>query len=511
MNNKRIIYTLFALTLLAGVVKANSPVPIDGIYYRLDEGTLTAGVAKYGYWDTYQNAIEIPAQVTYASKTYNVTSIRDSAFYEQKKLTSVHLPDGLTTIGKRAFFKDSLLTSINFPESVTSIGKEAFYNCITLASINLPTHIALIDSAVFMNCSTAVTQLIIPESVDTIKDNAFRQIYSMDSLVIPSNVKYIGTEAFSNLTGLNGIDVSWDSTQLKTEVKLGENIFHYVACYISSNIRLHVPREDSIYYAAHEPWSCFKIVPKGAPTPPTPPTPTLDTVILADTVMHMADTLAALVGQQKDIVKVGRRMLRDGAYNTMCLPFNVSADTIALTTCPLNNCTIYRLTGMTVTTDTLELEVEATDSIKAGKPYLVKYNGSTTQIDTMLFRNVTFETSAGLDTTVSGATMHGTLTPVMIPQGDTNELFMASNNTLKWNQAGTNLRSFRAWFSVENSSPGGIPVRRGMPARIVEQHKTPTDLETIYPQEKVYKTIENGQLIIIRGSMKFNAQGQRIQ
>ena len=490
MNNKRIIYTLFALTLLAGVVKADPPT--DGtLYYNVDDGTMTAEVRKpYGY-NHYTGDIVVPATITVDTKTYNVTSIKDSAFFDQ---------DGKNT-----------LTSLVISDNVTHIGKYALANCPNLASLTLPAHITEIDTSTIVACPK-LTQLIIPEGVTTIKFCGIKQLDMLDSLVIPSSVTKCEKFVFGqcNLHTI-GIDVSWDATQLAA-LDTADNFFqdYYFYC---DNVTLYVPDndEDSTAYANTLPWSCFNIVrKKPAPTPPTPPT--LDTVILADTVMHMADTLATLVGLQKDIVKVGRKLLRNGDYNTMCLPFNVSADTIALPTCPLYNCTIYRLTGMTITTDTLELEVEATDSIKAGKPYLVKYNSSgELPIDTMLFRNVTFVTATGTDTIVPGATMHGVLTPTFITKDDKNVLFMAAGNTLKWNETGTALRSFRAWFTVENSSPGGIPVRRGMPARIVEQHKTPTAIETIYTQQKAYKAIENGQLIIVRDSMKFNAQGQRIQ
>ena len=65
----------------------------------------------------------------------SVTSIEDVAFSECSSLTSVSIGNSVTNIGVGAFAACSSLTSITIPNGVTSIGEFAFADCSSLASI----------------------------------------------------------------------------------------------------------------------------------------------------------------------------------------------------------------------------------------------------------------------------------------------------------------------------------------------------------------------------------------
>ena len=65
----------------------------------------------------------------------SVTSIGDVAFSECSSLTSVSIGNSVTNIGAGAFAACSSLTSITIPNGVTSIGEFAFADCSSLASI----------------------------------------------------------------------------------------------------------------------------------------------------------------------------------------------------------------------------------------------------------------------------------------------------------------------------------------------------------------------------------------
>ena len=65
----------------------------------------------------------------------SVTSIGGEAFRGCSSLTSVAIPESVTSIGSCAFWGCSSLTSVTIPNSVTSIGKSAFAYCRALTSI----------------------------------------------------------------------------------------------------------------------------------------------------------------------------------------------------------------------------------------------------------------------------------------------------------------------------------------------------------------------------------------
>ena len=101
---------------------------VDGIKYKVpDENENTVEVVKND--PKYSGSVVIPSTVTYDSKTYNVTGIGHSAFFNCSGLTSVTIPEGVTYIRDHAFFGcEGLEGDLVIPSTVKSIGERAFYN-----------------------------------------------------------------------------------------------------------------------------------------------------------------------------------------------------------------------------------------------------------------------------------------------------------------------------------------------------------------------------------------------
>lgn len=82
-----------------------------------------------GFRSDYNNAINIPANVTYNGINYTVTSIGDSTFFFCEGVTSINLPNTIQSIGNYACAYCSRLSSINTPQAITYIGIAAFLGC----------------------------------------------------------------------------------------------------------------------------------------------------------------------------------------------------------------------------------------------------------------------------------------------------------------------------------------------------------------------------------------------
>jgi hypothetical protein len=89
-------------------------------------------------------------------------------------------------------------------------------------------------------------------------------------------------------------------------------------------------------------------------------------------------------------------------------------------------------------------------------------------------------------------------------------LFLGANNTLFWPSKAGNIKPFRAYFELVGGGAMGAP-RKGMPARIVERQNAPTAVDNATNNAQYTKRVENGQLVIERNGVKYNAAGQVVK
>ena len=214
------------------------------IYYKYNTDGTSVSVTYQGtYWDSYPNEysgdVVIPETITYSGKTYSVTSIGTSAFYECSSLTSIDIPSSVTSIGASAFNRCSSLTSIDIPSSVTSIGKMVFGKCLAITSIKVQIENTKYDSREDCNAiiETASNTLVvgckssvIPNNVTTIGEEAFDNCEGLTSIIIPNSETSIESEAFDGCLNLT-------SLSLGENVKsIGENAFNQCSALTSVSI-----------------------------------------------------------------------------------------------------------------------------------------------------------------------------------------------------------------------------------------------------------------------------------
>ncbi len=251
--------------------------------------------------------------------------------------------------------------------------------------------------------------------------------------------------------------------------------------------------------------------------PPFGPAPTPTAVVIGDP--NDADQVTAFLntynGQTIDELIIDRPVLNN-MYNTLCLPFDMNAAQIAASS--LNGVEIREFTGASVEGTTLNLSVgDPVNAVVAGRPYFVKYSAAS-QLDNLHFEDVTINNALldNMAVTFDGVTFKGTFTPFVMPNGlnfQGGYLFLGQNNQLFWPNTSNPLKPFRAYFyvNVESSTPGNAPKYRGMPARIVEGKNVATGVENAQSANQSTKVIVNGQLIIIKNDVRYNAQGQIVK
>lgn len=150
------------------------------------------------------------------------------------------------------------------------------------------------------------------------------------------------------------------------------------------------------------------------------------------------------------IVLQGRTLYKDGAWNTLCLPFDVGN----FTGTPLEGATVMSLksSGMGFNEETGVLTLNFTDatSIAAGKPYIVKWATTGQEISNPVFDDVTIsrikpQTVTSNDKKVS---FMGTYDYIAFNTDDRSILYMGTENTLYWPKSGASIGAFRAYFQL---------------------------------------------------------------
>ncbi|MBQ8538897.1 MAG: leucine-rich repeat protein [Ruminococcus sp.] len=150
-------------------------------------------------------------------------SISDSAFYNERGLTSISIPNTVEYIGVDAFFGCPNLESVNIPASVTYIDSYTFAECSKLKSIVVDENNPVYDSR--ENCNaiieTATNTLIkgcdntvVPQSVCAIGDKAFYYCENLSCVHLSENVKSIGDMAFYSCKNLSDVEIKADSVNI---------------------------------------------------------------------------------------------------------------------------------------------------------------------------------------------------------------------------------------------------------------------------------------------------------
>ena len=125
---------------------------------------------------------------------------------DMPKNTELSLKSGITNISGYAFYEEKNLTSVKIPETVNRIGNWAFLDCEGLKNVNIPDGVKRIESWTFSNCSS-LTNITVPDSVTVLDGLAFSYCTNLKNIELSKNLTEIGMGALSHCTSLENIDI----------------------------------------------------------------------------------------------------------------------------------------------------------------------------------------------------------------------------------------------------------------------------------------------------------------
>ncbi|MBQ9666941.1 MAG: hypothetical protein IJV33_10790 [Bacteroidaceae bacterium] len=186
------------------------------------------------------------------------------------------------------------------------------------------------------------------------------------------------------------------------------------------------------------------------------------TFSLADTGDNTA-TITGNNGYVADVTLQGRTLYKDGDWNTLCLPFDVT-----LSGSPLEGATARALESASISGTTLNLQFgNAVTTLQAGTPYIIKWE-SGSNIVSPFFEGVAISSTAA-DVVTDAVTFRGTFSPVNILGEDRSILFLGSANTLYYPNAAMQIGACRAYFQLNGGITAGDP-GSGAPVRTFVLH-----------------------------------------
>ena len=227
------------------------------------------------------------------------------------------------------------------------------------------------------------------------------------------------------------------------------------------------------------------------------PTPLTDKNWSAFIAAYNGETINAVV----------ERSFKSGQYHTLCLPFDIPTDWLG------NGTEAYQLTSIVAnnTGDKLSLNATKWETIVAGQPYIiVPVKGS--EYEHVIINGVTVKNVSAGTNVASGDSYKATLKAVTATDGTltngTTEYYVGADDGKLYN-AKVDKLGLRA--IIDLTTLGGQPLPAKVRAYVAAEENEATGFENIVaPEGQALKVIENGQLIIIRGNEKFNAQGVRL-
>ena len=167
------------------------------------------------------------------------------------------------------------------------------------------------------------------------------------------------------------------------------------------------------------------------------------------------ETLNQYLNEDVDVILYDRTLYKDGGWNTICLPFNLSEEQLASDACPLKDATIKTLDSSSFADGTLTLNFKDASSIVAGMPYIVKWE-SGDNITAPVFTDVIISATETQAIETTSTYFVGSFSPVSLTGGDKSVLYLGAGNKLYYPSADMTIGSCRAVFQLKGIEAGDL-------------------------------------------------------
>lgn len=133
-----------------------------------------------------------------------------SVFYQDEKIKSIVVSDGITILGDHLFYHCENVETVSMPSTLTSIGTGVFAQKDAVS-----------------NYTAGLTSVTIPQAVTAIKSYAFYHT-AITEVIVPANVKTWGKYVFSGCTKLKSVRIACSSM----------GAFAFTSCSALSNLTI---------------------------------------------------------------------------------------------------------------------------------------------------------------------------------------------------------------------------------------------------------------------------------
>lgn len=139
-----------------------------------------------------------------------ITIINEGAFYNNKSLTSVNLPNGLKEFKNQAFQGCTSLNDIVMPSKVETICNYVFEGCSSLSNVTLNEGCTTLGDHVFKNCP--LTSFTFPSTLSSIKEYAFEGSRLTSADLSKTKLQYLPNGCFYNCKYLKEVKLPLNLT-----------------------------------------------------------------------------------------------------------------------------------------------------------------------------------------------------------------------------------------------------------------------------------------------------------